>query len=96
MYRRVIIGLIIAWLSHILLDTFYVDSHLAVFWPFSQTAVSRPGPWLNTLPPVPPPFDVQVLRVFLFETLTFLPLLVLAVVVRQRTAKARVPYDLRR
>ena len=37
-----------AWLSHFLLDTFYVDGNgLAMFWPISDASVSLPLPWFE-------------------------------------------------
>lgn len=92
-HRCVIIGLIAAWLSHFLLDALYVDSRLAIFWPLSEATVSLPVPWLKTLPHVPPPFDEKVVRILMFETLTFMPLLVLAAVIRWRKATARMHVD---
>ena len=92
-HRRVIIGLIAAWLSHFLLDTLYVDSQLAMFWPFNEPTVSIPVPWLKTLPHVPPPFDKGVIRILMLETLTFLPLLVLATAIRRWRSSARVPVE---
>ncbi len=82
-YRRLFIGLMISWLSHFLLDAFYVDSRLAIFWPFSQATVSVPVPWLKTLPHVPPPFDAPVTRILIFEILTFCPLMAVALAFRR-------------
>jgi len=92
-HRRVIIGLAIAWLSHFILDSLYVDSRLAMFWPFSEALVSLPVPWLKTLPHVPPPFDEQVIRILLFETLTFLPFLMLAVAICRWPFNQKMPYQ---
>lgn len=94
--RRVFIGLIVAWLSHFLLDTFYADSRLAIFWPVSDATVSLPLPWLKTLPHVPPPFDGRVVRILVFEALTFLPLLVLAAAIFRRVTSGRMPNNLMR
>lgn len=91
--RRVIIGLIAAWLSHFLLDALYVDSHLAIFWPFSEATVSLPVPWLETLPHVPPPFDERVIRILILEAVTFMPLLVLAAAIRWWKATAKMDAD---
>ena len=82
-HQLVIIGLVAAWLSHFLLDALYVDSHLAIFWPLSEATVSFTVPWMKTLPHVPPPFDEGVIRILMYETLTFLPLLVLAAAIRR-------------
>jgi len=83
-YRLAVVGLVITWLSHFLLDTLYVDSSMAIFWPLSDVAVSLPVPWLKTMPHVPPPFDGRILLIFWYEALTFLPFLFLAVVWRVR------------
>ena len=92
-HRRVIIGLIVAWVSHFLLDALYVDSRLTLFWPLSEVTVSLPVPWLKTLPHVPPPFDERIIRILMLETMTFLPLLVLAAAIRRWRASARMPVD---
>ena len=92
-YRRVIIGLAIAWLSHFILDCLYVDSRLAMFWPFSKASVSLPVPWLKTLPHVPPPFDEPVIRILILETLTFLPLLVLAAAIYRWAFNQKITYQ---
>lgn len=69
----------LAWLSHIGMDTLYGDlPGVAIFWPFSTKLASLPLPWLKSLPHVPPPFDVAVLQILLFELITFLPLILLA------------------
>lgn len=83
-YRLAVVGVLITWLSHFLLDTLYVDSSMAIFWPLSDSQVSLPVPWLQTMPHVPPPFDYQILSIFWYEALTFLPFLVLALIWRRR------------
>jgi len=83
-YRPVLVGMPITWMSHFLLDTLYVDSSMAIFWPLSDSAVSLPVPWLKTMPHVPPPFDRQILLIFWYEILTFLPFFILAVIWRAR------------
>ena len=52
-----------------------------------------PVPWLKTLPHVPPPFDERIIRILMLETMTFLPLLVLAAAIRRWRASARVSVD---
>lgn len=83
-YRGFIAGCIAAWFSHFLLDTLYVDSGLQMLWPFSDAVVSLPIPWLRTMPHVPPPFDDAIWQIFLWELLTFAPLLMIAFVLRKR------------
>lgn len=39
-----------AWLSHLLLDTFYNHGlGLRMFWPFSKAALALPMPWFHTI-----------------------------------------------
>ncbi|MEJ2156990.1 MAG: metal-dependent hydrolase [Desulfobacteraceae bacterium] len=74
-----------AWLSHILLDTLYGDlPGTAIFWPFSDAAVTLPVPWLQSLPHLPPPFDATVIRILMLELLTFAPLVLLGYWLRKR------------
>ena len=85
-YPWVRLGVTVAWLSHFLLDSLYVNTRLAMFWPVSAAGVSLPVPWLKTLPHVPPPFDAPIMRVFLLEALTFGPPLVLAFMLRRKAS----------
>jgi hypothetical protein len=89
-YSAVLVGAAAAWSSHFLLDALYADSHLAILWPISGASVSLPVPWLKTMPHAPPPFDRQILLIFLFEALTFLPLLVFAAVFRRSSRTVRI------
>jgi len=88
-YRLAAVGAMAAWMSHFLLDMLYADSSLAIFWPLSKASLSLPIPWLKTLPHAPPPFDRQILQIFMFEALTFLPLLSLAAAMRMRGRMGR-------
>ena len=39
-----------AWLSHLLLDTFYNHGRgLQMFWPWSRASIALPMPWFSTL-----------------------------------------------
>jgi hypothetical protein len=82
-YRCAAAGAAVAWLSHILMDTLYVDSAMVIFWPLSATGVSLPVPWLYTMPHVPPPFDGKILKIFWYEALTFMPFFILAAIWRK-------------
>ena len=76
---RILLSGAVAWMSHFLLDTLYGDlSGVAIYWPFSDGLASMPLPWLKILPHVPPPLDAAVIRVLLYELLTFGPLILLA------------------
>ncbi len=69
----------LAWLSHLLLDTFYNHGHgLAMFWPLSPERVALPIPWLTTAHPQAP-FSLHNLRVAFLEVVTFGLLLALVV-----------------
>jgi len=47
---RVILGGSIAWLSHLLLDSFYNHGHgVAIFWPFSEARLALPIPWFSAI-----------------------------------------------
>jgi len=79
----VVAGGVAAWLSHLLLDTFYNHGEgLLMFWPFSIARLALPIPWLtaniNHLPVTSP----EVIRIFLLEFATFLPLVVITVYLR--------------
>ena len=69
----------LAWLSHLLLDSFYNHGKgIAIYWPFSKARLALPIPW----------FDVgtgslaHLMRVFLIEFISYLPLLLLALLIR--------------
>lgn len=84
---RVMLGLAVAWYSHLLLDTLY--SHaigLEVFWPVSETRIALPIPWLHSGDRTHL-FSMYNVRVAIFEVLTFGPLVVGAYLVK----KAVVP-----
>lgn len=55
-----------AWLSHLLLDSFYNHGMgVRIFWPLSLEALSLPVPWFDVLRVgIPPP---AVLRIFAIE-----------------------------
>ena len=75
----VAIGGSFAWLSHLLLDSFYNHGKgIAIYWPFSKARLALPIPW----------FDVgigslsHVMQVFLIEFISYFPLLLLALFIR--------------
>lgn len=92
-YRKVVVGAMTAWMSHFVLDAFYADSSLAIFWPLNNASVTVPIPWLKTMPHAPPPFDRQILQIFMFEALTFLPLLFLVAALRMRGRAPRPRFN---
>ena len=76
----VLIGGAIAWLSHLLLDSFYNHGEgIRIFWPLSEKALALPVPWFGGLNHIPPPLNVHTLRICLVEFVSYLPLLLAAV-----------------
>lgn len=75
----------LAWLSHLLLDTFYNHGKgLAVFWPFGSGRVALPVPWFKTLNghPLLPQIDAYTARLYLIEMAFYGTLFALALVIR--------------
>ena len=83
--RLVALGLT-AWLSHILLDSFYGHGYgIAIFWPFSEGRLSLPINIFNTIDQDLPLSSVRNLRVYGIELLAYTPLLLFACLIRYRT-----------
>ena len=69
--RAVVVGGAAAWLSHLLLDTFYNHGHgLAMFWPLSKARLALPISWFETATPLPH-FDSHTARVWGIEFLSY-------------------------
>jgi membrane-bound metal-dependent hydrolase YbcI (DUF457 family) len=76
----VIFGGAIAWLSHLLLDSFYNHGQgIAIFWPFSSARLALPMPWFRTWSSVTPPLNADTFYICLIETLFYSPILLLAI-----------------
>jgi membrane-bound metal-dependent hydrolase YbcI (DUF457 family) len=68
----VVLGGAAAWLSHLLLDSFYNHGRgIAMFWPFSSARLALPLPWLGFLESNPPPLNAHTLEVCLVELGSF-------------------------
>lgn len=68
-----------AWLSHLLLDSFYNHGRgIGIFWPVSDAHLALPIPWFEVLPQVWPRWTPEATRVLAFELISYLPLVVLA------------------
>jgi hypothetical protein len=92
----------LAWMSHLLLDTFYNHKKgLAIFWPLSSTRVALPIPWLAVVSRPFLPVTTGNLRIILLDFLTFFPLVVFAIVIRTTFIQndvrksERLPIDLK-
>ncbi len=76
----VIFGGAAAWLSHLLMDSFYNHGlGVTIFWPLSTARLALPMPWFRTLPYVPPPWDFDTFCIYLVEVLFYGPILLLAI-----------------
>ena len=87
--RAVVVAGATAWLSHLLLDTFYNHgAGLAMFWPISKARLAMPIRWFETATPLPH-FDAHTARVWGIEVLSYGPLLIAAVVLRRAYRRRR-------
>jgi membrane-bound metal-dependent hydrolase YbcI (DUF457 family) len=69
--RWVVAGGAAAWLSHLLLDSFYSHGRgIRIFWPVSDAALNLAIPWFHVLQRGPPP-DLAMLRIFGIEALCY-------------------------
>jgi membrane-bound metal-dependent hydrolase YbcI (DUF457 family) len=64
----VIIGGTLAWLSHLLLDTFYNHGKgLLMFWPLSDQRLALPIPWFSVVRDKSFPFTPETVHILLTE-----------------------------
>ena len=86
---RLIVGGAIAWLSHLLLDTFYFGRRgMALFWPVSDVRVSLPMPWFTVME-LQPLVSAHNARVFAIEAAFYGTILAAVVVWRWRRERCR-------
>lgn len=79
----VILGGAAAWLSHLLLDSFYSHGKgIAIFWPFSRARLALPIPWLDNLQGSPPPLNAHTVRVCLVELVFYSSVLLASICFR--------------
>lgn len=71
-----------AWLSHLLLDSFYNHGRgVAVYWPFSRAHLHLPLPWFRSVHP-PVRLDAYTLRIVAVEAMFYGSVLALCILVR--------------
>ena len=88
--KRVIVGGVVAWFSHFLLDSMYSHGRgIRIYWPVSSGSLVLPVPWFSTLEHSPPPLNTHTFRVFAIELACYLPLLGAVLLVR-RAMKPKV------
>jgi len=64
----VVIGGALAWLSHLLLDTFYNHGQgLSMFWPFSDRRLALPIPWFSVVKDASLPLTPETVHILLTE-----------------------------
>ena len=81
----------IAWLSHMLLDSFYNHGYgIRIFWPYSEARLILPIPWFVVTPGPALPVTPEKLREVLLEFVSFIPLVVLAVTIRKTGITGRL------
>ncbi len=86
----VIAGGALAWLSHLLLDSFYSHGKgVAIFWPFSDARLVLPIPWFSVVES-PPPITAAIIREFLVEFASYFPLVLLAILIRKTGVVRRI------
>ncbi len=74
----------LAWLSHLLLDSFYNHGKgIAIYWPFSDGRLNFSIPWFSTLQPPPPPLTSQAIEVYTIELLFYLPIFLFCLYLRR-------------
>lgn len=81
---------IAVWGSHLLLDALYKGPDgVAIYWPFSKAALNLPLPWFDYFVPSLGVFHMHNLRVFGIEAMAYLPILLMACIVRMIRIRAR-------
>jgi hypothetical protein len=88
--RIVVAGAALAWLSHLLLDTFYNHGQgIALFWPLSSAAVALPIPWFETASQGLPYFESHTARVWAIEFVSYGTVFLLIVGIRLFVNKSK-------
>jgi hypothetical protein len=80
----VVIGGSLAWLSHLLLDTFYNHGKgLAMFWPISDARLALPIAWFSVVTNIPPPMTWETARILLIELVCYGAVFLCVVLLKQ-------------
>ena len=84
----------VAWLSHLVLDSFYNHGlGIAIFWPVSSARLALPMPWFSTLRQPLPHVDAHALRVYAIELAFYGGIFVLATALRRILHPRSAPDD---
>lgn len=80
----VVAGGAAAWMSHLLLDSFYSHGRgIRIYWPFSDAVLNLPMPWFHVMRPEYIG-EVAALRIFAIEAVCYGALLGLCLLWRRR------------
>jgi hypothetical protein len=89
--RRIVAAGVAAWLSHLLLDSFYSHGQgIHILWPVSDAALSLPVPWLHVLEP-DSLSNAATLRIFATEAVCYGAILGACLAWRRRWKPAPTP-----
>jgi len=90
---RIILLAACAWMSHLLLDSFYNHGRgVGIYWPISNDALNLSMPWFNTLDLSQSPVAPDNLWVYGIEAVAYGPILLITIfAVAWRTKISRVP-----
>jgi membrane-bound metal-dependent hydrolase YbcI (DUF457 family) len=73
------------WFSHLLLDAFYNHGcGVGIFWPFSTVTLALPIPWFSVLLTPIWPLTAQGIRIGLIEFVSYAPLVLMTIYIRNR------------
>jgi hypothetical protein len=85
---RIIIAGGLAWLSHLLLDSFYNHGlGIAIYWPFSSARLALPIPWFSVLHRSLPHADYHAVRVMSIELAAYGSLFLVVLLIRRAVSK---------
>jgi membrane-bound metal-dependent hydrolase YbcI (DUF457 family) len=89
---KVLSGGVAAWLSHLVLDSFYNHGRgVPIFWPLSDAHLALPIPWFSVAPF--PPLSLALLQECAIEFASYLPLALLAYSLRRSGLFQRAAYS---
>lgn len=88
---QVVLGGVFAWLSHLLLDTFYNHGQgLPMFWPFSDASLALPIPLFSVVKTPPPPLTTETLQIYTIEFFFYGAVLLLVLGLKRRWISPRL------
>ena len=84
----------LAWLSHLLLDSFYNHGQgIAIYWPVSTCKLNLAMPWFGNWDLSQSVLSTHNLSVFGIEFIAYSPILLAAIVLSNKVSKRREPNE---